>query len=247
MSHATRWVLGGGLAMTLVREIADAVLLLADVVRNTRAIVDAVNDGRQYLASKHPDARKAFAELLGQMQATVAGLADVTKVVSGYRFVTEGAAADFEPARFNSYVIDQRTQVAELRGRIRELKADCEAVRRIRDSLVARTRTRTWTSMFGLIGVNGRKRATEMAHTLSDFYADDQRMIEVIQQMLRLAQKALSDVDRALGPPGAAHPHNVASASAVLQTYAAVFEQPQRELDDLADALSDAANALTPA
>jgi hypothetical protein len=70
----------------------------------------------------------------------------------------------------------------------------------------------------------GRKRAAELAGTLSNFYADDQRMIDVIQAMLKLAGKAISDVEKALGPPGTAYPHNVASASAVLETYASVFE-----------------------
>lgn len=231
--------------MTLVREVADALQLLTDVVRNTKALVDAVNDGRKFLASKHPEARDDFAELLRQMEITVAGLADVTKVVSGYRFVPEGAAADFEPARFNAYLIEEQAKVAELKGRIRELKGDCEKVRLIRDSLNARTRSKGWTSMFGLLGVKGRQRATELADTLSDLYADDQRMIELIQRMLRLAQKAISDVDKALGPPGTAYPRNVASASAVLRTYAAVFEEPQKKLDDLADSLTDAANALS--
>ena len=75
-----------GVAMTLVREIADTTALLGEVVRNTRELLKAVNDGQAYLASKHPDAAKDFGKLLGQMQLAVEGLAEVTKVVSNFRF-----------------------------------------------------------------------------------------------------------------------------------------------------------------
>jgi hypothetical protein len=117
--------------MVLVTEVADVVRTLADVVRNTREIVDAVNDGRKFLAAKHPEAQKDFAELLSQMQLTVEGLAEVTKVISGFRFVTDMRTldrdtADRELARFNDYVIEQKADIARLKNRIRELKADCE-------------------------------------------------------------------------------------------------------------------------
>lgn len=230
--------------MTLVREIADAVRMLGDVVNNTRAIAQAVNDGSKFLASKHPDAQQDFIELLAQMQRTVEGLAEVTKIISGFRFVSRGRAVDREPVRFNDYVIAQKAKIAELKGNIRQLKGDCEKVRVLRDSLDNRGRSRSWGSMFGLVGVKARRRSTELASSLSNFYADDQRMIEVIQQMLKLAQKAIKDIEDALGPPGMASPYNVESATSVLRTYAQLFEQPQSELDDLADTLSEAATAL---
>jgi hypothetical protein len=230
--------------MTLVREIADAVQLLAEVVRNTRDVVDAVNDGRTFLERRHPEAREDFAKLLVQMQVTVEGLSEVTKVVSGFRFEIREKTIEGEPARFNDYVISQKAKVTTLKGRIRELKADCEQVRVLRDALDAQSRSRSWGSMFGLVGVKGRRRATELASRLSGFYADDQQMIEVIQRMLKVAQKALRDVDQALGPPGMAYHYNVATAATLLQTYAVVFDEPQKELDDLVDALSDAATSF---
>ena len=57
--------------MVLVGEIADVIRQLADVVKNTREIVEAVNDGRKFLASNHPEAQQDFSDLLGQMQLTV--------------------------------------------------------------------------------------------------------------------------------------------------------------------------------
>src|SRR6266487_3943684 len=137
--------------MALVSEVADVIRLLGDVVKNTREIVDAVNDGRKFLASRHPEAQQDFSDLLGQMQLTVEGLADVTKVISGFRFVSDGGTVHHETAerelsRFNDYVIEQKKDIAKLKNRIRELKADCEKVRALRDKLDARTDTRSWGS-----------------------------------------------------------------------------------------------------
>jgi hypothetical protein len=231
--------------MTLVREVADALRMITDVVKNTRTLVEAVNDGKKYLAAKHHGASGEFAQLLRQMEVTVSGLAEVTKVMSGFRFTSSGAAADFEPARFNRYVMDEQGEIARLKGNIRQLKADCEQIRAIRDSLNARSRSKSWTSMFGLLGIKGRNQAANLANTLSNFYADDQRMIEVIQTMLKLSQRALREVDAALGPPGTAHVQQVDTARAVLGVYAGVFKQPQEDLENLAETLTDTANSLT--
>ncbi len=84
--------------MALVSEVADVIRMLADIVKNTRGIVDAVNDGRKFLASRHPEAQQDFSDLLGQMQRTVEGLAEVTKVISGFRFVSDGGTVDRETA-----------------------------------------------------------------------------------------------------------------------------------------------------
>jgi chromosome segregation ATPase len=237
--------------MALVSEIADVIRMLADVVRNTREIVDAVNDGRKFLASRHPEAQQEFSELLEQMQRTIEGLAEVTKVISRFRFVSDGSTVDRETAerelgRFNNYVIEQNNDITKLKNRIRELKADCEKVRDLRDKLDARTETRAWGSLFGLLGAKEQKRAQELHSSLSNFYADDQRMIDLFCQTLQLAENAITDVEKALGPPGMANPYNVPVAASILGTYAVLFDAPQKELHRLADVLSDARTALRP-
>ena len=237
--------------MALVSEIADVIRMLADVVKNTREIVDAVNDGRKFLASRHPEAQQDVSDLLGQMQRTVEGLARVTKVLSGFRFVShEGvvdrATADRELARFNDYAIKQKDDIAKLKNHIRKLKADCEKVRALRDKLDARTESRSWGSMFGLFGVKAQQRSLELHGSLSNFYADDQRMIDLFRQTLNLAESGIKDVENALGPPGMANPYNVPAAAAILRTYAVLFDTPQNELHRLADVLSEAGTALRP-
>ncbi|MFI2437346.1 hypothetical protein [Streptomyces sp. NPDC018693] len=224
--------------------MADAVKLLGDVVKSTRTMVETINDGRKYLRAKHPQAEPQFAELLEQMQTTVEGLADVTGVISRFRF-TVGPEAQSEPRRFNDYVISEDRKIVELKGRIRELKGDCQRIATLRDELNQRADKPDWTSMWGLLGDRGAERASELATALSNFYADDLAMIGAIERMLELAEHALQDVSDALAPHGVADPFYVPTAGAVLAVYAAAFSEPKRDLDRLIGQLTDTRAALT--
>src|SRR4051812_3814504 len=104
--------------MTAVREVADALALVTQIVRDTREIVRSVDDGRAYLAVRHPEAGPEFRELLHQMQLTVVGLAEVTKVVTRFRFTIDERPSAAEVTRFNDYVISQQKVLVDLRNRI---------------------------------------------------------------------------------------------------------------------------------
>jgi len=98
-------------------------------------------------------------------------------------------------------IIKQRTDIEKLRNNIRKLKADCEKVGQLRDKLDTRTRDRSWGSLFGLLGAKEEKRTLELHGTISNFYAEDERMIELFEQTLDLAEKEIKDVEGVLGPP----------------------------------------------
>lgn len=231
--------------MTIVKEIADALEQVADVIKNTRSIVKAVNDGREYLKRKYPDATGDFAELLKQMQITVEGLADVTGVMQGFRFVMGSRqAAERDLVRFNNYVIKQGAKVTKLKGQIRKLKGDCEKIRGLREALNERSKRPSWSSFLGLVGVKSGRRREDLASVVSDFYADDLRMIDVIEAALDLAEEALSDVDGSLGEPGTASPHLVPRAARMLGFYAEAFKGPHEQLKDLAKSMDDTARDL---
>ena len=184
--------------------------------------------------------------MLSEMQRSVEGLASATSVVTGFRFTSKGTDVDREPARFNDYVIEKKTEVAKLRGNIRELKGSCEKVRESRDKLneIAGDRN-DWAAMFRLLSSKRHKRDAELADALSTFYADDQRMIELIERILNLSQTALDEADAALGPAGTALPDNVGSAAAVLTVYSAAFKQSEAKLSGLVETLRESARALS--
>jgi hypothetical protein len=236
--------------MVSVRDVADVLKMLGDVVKSTREIVNAVNDGKDYLKTRFPDAQGDLVALLTQMRLTIVGLAEVAKVISAFRFAYDSENVNLdnatrELARFNNYIIAQEVLVARLKSNISRLKAKCDKVRKLRDKLDARTKTREWGSMFGLLGKKAKKRSFELHGTLSNFYADDQRMIAHITAILDLAELAIEDVNNSLGPPGSANPYYVPAAASLLGFYATLFETPKVQLNKLAADLEATTAALS--
>lgn len=235
--------------MVSVKDVANVIKMLGDVVKSTREIIEAVNDGRKFLALKYPEAQKDFSQLIAQMQQAIEGMAKVTGVISRFRFVTNGntfdrQVADSELARFNNYVMKQYTDITRLRNDIRKLKANCNKVGQLRDKLDARSKDRSYGSLFGLLGTKAHKRTIELNGTISNFYADDQRMIELLKQTLDLAESAIKDIEEVIGPRGTANPYNVPAAAELLGVYAVLFDAPNKELHGLADMMNEAKSAL---
>jgi hypothetical protein len=235
--------------MVSIKDIADVIKMLGDVVESTRKIVEAVNDGKKFLALNYPNAQQDFGNLIGQMQKAIEGLAKVTSVMSNFRFVTSREITDFATAnseltRFNDYIIKQSTDIDALRNEIRSLKANCEKVRELRDQLDAFSQERSWGSLFGLLGDKARQRSIELHQPISNFYADDQRMIELLTQTLDLAVSAIGDIGDVIGPPGMANPYNVPNAAALLGTFSTLFSEPNKALHKLADVMSATQSAL---
>lgn len=235
--------------MLSVKDIADSIKLLGDLVKNTREIMKAVTDGRAYLKRYYPDAQGVLRELLEQMQRAIEGLVNVTQVFSSFRFVTLGDSIDPKTASRDlanliKHLMAQRGEISKLKGQLRTLKADCDRVRELRDDLDARSKSKRWGSMFELLGLKSTKQAQKMASALSQFYADDQRMLEMLKRNLKLAEKALAEVESSLGPPGKANAYNVPTAAGVLGAYATLFQQAHGDLESLADGMHDAWKAL---
>lgn len=235
--------------MVSVKDVAGVIKMLGDVVKSTREIIDAVNDGKKFLALNYPEAQQDFSSLIGQMQKAIEGMAEVTSVIIHFRFVTDGKVVDritaeHELARFNNYVISQGKEITKLRNNIRTLKADCDKVGELRDKLDARSKERSFGSLFGLLGAKAQQRTLELHGVVGEFYADDQRMIDLFNQTLDLTALAIKDVEDALGPPGISNPYNVPVAAEILGTYSVLFDGPDKELHQLADSMSEVKSSL---
>lgn len=236
--------------MTSVKDVATIIITIGDVVKSTREVIDAVNDGKKFLALKHPEAQKDFSDLIAQMHRAIIGMSRVSSLMSSFRFVTDGRAAvdrmtaDSELARFNNYVMKQEEDINALRNDIRQLRADCKKVRQLRDKLDTRTKDKSWGSLFGLLGAKAQERTMELHSTISNFYADDELMIEFFTQTLDLAASAIKDVNEVLGPPATMNPYNVPQAAAILGSYSVLFEAPTTQLHELADVMSDVQSDL---
>ena len=75
----------------------------------------------------------------------------------------------------------------------------------------------------------------ELHSAVSNFYADDQRMIQLLEKILDLAENAIKDIEDVLGPAGTQNPYNVPQAASMLGIYADTFKEPNKQLDKLAD------------
>jgi hypothetical protein len=231
--------------MSIVADVAATIEQLGKLIDNTRSIVKAINDGREYLARRHPQAGADFARLLEQMQKAIEGLARVTGVLRGFRFTIASPAATARSLeRFNKHVIRHHENVARLRGDLRKMKSSCRKIAEIRDDLNARGKGGDWSSLFGLLGMRASGKRQDLASTLSQFYADDQAMIDVIERSIELAERALKDVDETLGEPGRANPYKASQAAAMLGLYADMFKDSNRKLQTLADEMSATAEGL---
>jgi hypothetical protein len=230
----------------VIRDIADLLHGLAELVRDTRDLTEAVKDGRKFLAREHPEAKAAIVELLAQMRTTIVGLAGVTALITSFRFTDAAGASASEAARFNNHMIAQKERLARLRNDIRQLKGNCDSVRRSRDKLNALAGDPGgWSAMFRLFGVERQQREQELASTLSQFYADDQHMIILVERVLDMAMQALSEADAVFGPPAMADPNQVGAAAAVLGVYAAAFGTTEHDLESLANSMDDAIQSLS--
>jgi len=229
-----------------VNDVVGVIKDLGDVVKSTREIIKAVNDGTDYLKTRFPSAKKDLSALLDQMHITINGLANVTKLITGFRFTYDGtrSTSSREFTRFNDYIVAQQGAGFELKRNIGKLKGNCDEVGKLLQKLDSSTKSRAWGSMFGLLGEKAKKRSQEMYSTLSTFYGNDQRMIDLIERTMKLAERALKDVQKELGPPGITYPNNLRSAATMLGAYADLFEAPNRDLATLAGELEAAKNHM---
>lgn len=227
-----------------VKDVADGLALLAGIIRDTRAIVQAVNDGRAFLKSHSPQTIPTLVALLEEIQVTIVGLAEVAKLLTGFAFNQSKAMSDAETVRFNHYLIKRQAKVKKLRGRIRSLKGSCDKINQLRAQVERDAEGRNMKSIWGLFGTKVRLRSKELSQTLSDFYGADQKIILAIEDLLRLADDAIEDIRGALGEPGYMYGINVPIAAARLQLYAAAFKQSDEQLDQLVEDINLQVRAL---
>jgi hypothetical protein len=199
--------------MTIVREVSDAMDLVARTIENGRQIVAALHDARAYLGNRYPKANEDLAGLLTEMRKTLLGLARVSDVVTDFRFTISGPARDLEPARFNNPVIDRKSRLVEFDQSISALKGSSGRMRSYAEALTKGSGRSFW-ELFDITGLSAQ-RAADVGAKFNDLYVVDERIVDLFQTLLKAAKTALRDVADALGPPGSAARANVSAAARV--------------------------------
>jgi hypothetical protein len=219
-----------------LEKVLDAVRALADLIAQTRTILEAIRDGRAYLARNHPEAREDLAHLLEQMHITLAGLISVTRVVTDFSFTIDGSERDRQPDRFNDRLMDARAETGKLEADIWRLKDSCQKVEDLTKALNRRARNSPW---WALLGDRAGQMAWDLARDLHELYGTDEEIIERINEMLKASDKALSAVNEALRAGDGSSVHNVDKAAAILREQAEAIRPVEDQLKQLRDELSD--------
>ncbi len=102
----------------------------------------------------------------------------------------------------------------------------------------------SWTGMFRLFGAQRQKREAELSSALGVFYENDQMMIDLVNNVLGLAEQGLREADLELGRGGVALTERVETAAAVLADYSAAFRDTNSALQGLAADLDTSITAL---
>jgi hypothetical protein len=223
---------GDNKAMTIVKEVIEAIDVVATAIDNTRKIVSALNDASDYLRKSYPDSVKHLEGLFEEIRTTLVGLAQVSDVVTEFRFSTAGADLDRQPARFNDFVISRKERIAAMKNSIETLKGSSAETARQADAIAAWGGRRYW-QLFDFLG-RGAALEAQLAIQFNDLWAVDGRIVEMFTKLVNAAQTALDETSEALGPSGTADPSNVPKAAAILGEYAREFKKVEAQCIELA-------------
>jgi hypothetical protein len=232
--------------MTVIKEVADAVGMLAEGVSRIRTLVDALNDGRAYLRAKHPTAEPDLAELLEQMNITIIGLVSAAETITSIDFTLDGSDRDRSPAMFNERLRDASAERAKLAANISKLKGSCSRMEKLSKDLDARAKGKPWWS---LLGGRAAKQAEQLANNFGDLFFWDQRMIEQARIVLHASRRTLDEVREVLragqGVSGMSVA-NVDAAARVLWAQQAALRPHVERLEELRDEVADLIADLRP-
>ena len=232
--------------MSVIGEIRDAVAMLSDGVRQMRTLVEALNDGRLYLQSKHPDAQPDLARLLRQMNVTITGLISAAETITSIDFTLDGPARATAPAEFNKELRKANAKRARHENNLSQLHGSCTRMEEISQRLDARANNKPW---WALLGDKGGQQAETLATTFAQLFFWDEQMVEQARQVLAASQQALEEVRATLqARPGVAGMsiENVDAAAKVLWSQQAELRPQVSQLKTLRDDVAALVSGLDP-
>lgn len=206
--------------MTIVKEVSDAIDLITRNINNIRTLVEACQDGGKFLKAKHPDVRDDLGAMCHEMQKTLHAIAAASAIVTHFRFTVATHAMHTEPARFNDYLMQHKSQALEVRDQLESMRGHCHIIHQHADRMKEKAGSR---GLFSLIGIDSRARADELQAALEEIYNDEIAYHMTMSAMSEAVHRALDAVQDSLGPAGAMDPTNVPDAAEVLGAHADAF------------------------
>lgn len=222
--------------MPLVKEVSDALKLVADGINNIRTIVEAARDAPKYLSRHYPNASDELASLLRELANLVQLQAEASSVVTHFDFTVTGTDIGRQPSRFNDYLLEHKAAAERYRLQLDQTRTHCSEIGYHLFGPKTATDKHGLRDIFGLWKAP-QNSAQDAVRLLEDVYSNDAMVLDEFQNMANAVDKALTDVRNALGGPGQVFVENVPKAAGVLSSYAKQFASVESNANFLAQQL----------
>ncbi len=215
--------------MSIVKEVADGIKLVAEGIDNIRKIYDAIRDGKKYLETTHPDVKSDVSAMCIEMRKTLQAIATASSIITHFRFNVSSQAIATEPSRFNNYLMQYKTQAMNIENQLDSLRGHCSTIRKHAQDLEKKAKKAKLASMFKLFGLNSDQMEQELASALDQVYNEEMQFHSNVWTMRMVLERSLDDIGQKLGSPGAMDARYVPTAAKILGEYAEHFSKLETE------------------
>jgi hypothetical protein len=211
--------------MTIIKEVADGIKLVADGIENVRNIYSSINDSRAYLEMKHPDVRDDVAAMCVEMRKTLQAIAAASSIITHFKFNVSSQEIAHEPTRFNDYFIEHKVQARNVQNQISSLRGHCSKIQEHAERLEDKAQKARLANMFKLFGFDTKEREQKLADGLAYVYDEESQIHAAVWNLGWIVTLSLDEINKKLGPPGVMDAKNVPAAAKLLGEYAEVFSE----------------------
>jgi hypothetical protein len=229
----------------MLKDVSDALKLVAEGIKNIRSIAVAIKDGKEYISRRHPDIKADVAAMCAEMRKTMQAVAAASAIITHFRFTVESEALQSEPARFNEHLMAHKLQARDVEQQLESMRGHCHVIRNHAARLADAAGKLNLLSMFKLFGLDSQTREDELRASLEQIYDDELQVHSNVQRMSHAIGAALNDIQQALGPAGTMSPANVPKAARTLGEYALAFGRLETECNYTALELQRMVDDLT--
>lgn len=213
--------------MSLVREVVDAIEIIANSIENMQKIAEAIRKGVGLVKAKYPETKKNLIVMSQEITSTLDALAVASSIVTRFAFTVSGSNVDDEPRVFNDYFRANVTDENEVRQQLETLRGHCHIIKEHAEAMSKAASKRGLRSLFGLLGVDSRKQEAELGERLEQIYEEDMALYATVDKMSAAVNGAMEHIQRTLGPHGKMQPKNVPAAAELLGQYSLRFSDLQ--------------------
>jgi uncharacterized phage infection (PIP) family protein YhgE len=230
----------------MIKDVLDALKVVADGIDSVKSILDAVKTGANYLKAKHPDVQGEVQKLVAELGKSVGVIKAASAVLTNFRFAVATDGQGKELARFNNYFIKSKTDAQFLRDHIEDLRTHCSKVRDHAMQIGNQCKGDGFMALFATaLNLRDPQREQQLAQKLDRLAFEDFAVANSANQMVTSLDDALQLVQDALGTGGAMYPENIPAAAEVLAALASAFEQIEQQATQALRDVQQSAASIT--